>query len=409
MRGSALQVTAPLPFSVVISSMKHRLLLTFVAASSLLWLTACSPKKPASTGPRSTTVEVVAVTARDVPIWLSGIGNVQAYNTVTVRPRVSGELESVNFTEGMEVNIGDVLAQIDQRPYKAALAQALAQLAQADAQAANDRREFERIKALVATNTESRQLLDQREATLAQSSALVQAAQAAVDNARLNLDFTTVRAPIGGHTGVRLLDAGNLVTASQNNGLVVITQTKPITVVFTLPQQSFLDIRRGITAGANNALPVEALDDSGRILARGQLELIDNQIDPSTGTLRLKAVFTNEDQTLWPGQFVSARVLVQTLPQALAVPTEAVQPGLNGPFAYVVKADSTVEPRNLTLGPAVEGITVITAGLSAGERVVREGQNKLEPGSLVKPADSPAASTSAPAAGVTTKPADAAP
>lgn len=368
----------------------------------LFLLAGCGPKKNAGQAPRTTAVEIAEVSPRDVPVWLTGIGNVQANNTVVVRPRVSGELESIQFTEGQEVKVGDVLAQIDPRPYKAALAQALAQLAQSDAQNANDRREYERIKALVATNTESRQLLDQREATLAQSAALVQAAQAAVDNARLNLDFTTVRAPIGGHTGVRLLDAGNLVTASQNNGLVVITQTRPISTLFTLPQQHFLDIRRGITASGVTALPVEALDDTGRILAHGKLELIDNQIDTSTGTLRLKAVFPNEDQTLWPGQFVNARVLVQTLPRALAIPAESVQPGLDGPFAYVVKADSTVEARNLKLGPTVEGITVIESGLAAGDRVVREGQNKLEPGARVeiaKPpltADAPAArSTSA--------------
>jgi multidrug efflux system membrane fusion protein len=389
-----------------------RFLTTLVAFGSgllLFLLFGCGKKAPPSSAPRATNVEIATVTARDVPIWLTGIGNVQANNTVTVRPRVSGELKSLHFIEGREVKVGDILAEIDPRPYNAALAQALAQLAQTEAQAANDRREFERIKALVATNTESRQLLDQREATLAQSAALVQAAQAAVDTARLNLDFTTVRAPIGGHTGVRLLDAGNLVTASQNNGLVVITQTRPITVLFTLPQQSFLDIRRGITAaGADNALPVDALDDSGRVLSRGKLELIDNQIDTGTGTLRLKAVFSNDDQTLWPGQFVSARVLVQTLPQALAIPTEAVQPGLGGPFAYVVKGDSTVEARNLTLGPAFEGITVVTDGLAPGERVVREGQNKLEPGALVQPAKAPA-STTAPALSAASSSAPAAP
>lgn len=385
--------------------MTHRLnfLASFVVLLGGLFLSSgCGKKSSTTTNPRTTAVEIVAATARDVPIWLSGIGNVQANSTVTVRPRVSGELKSIHFTEGQEVKVGDVLAEIDPRPYGAALAQALAQLAQSEAQNANDRREYERIKALVATNTESRQLLDQREATLAQSAALVQAAQAAVDNARLNLDFTTVRAPIGGHTGVRLLDAGNLVTASQNNGLVVITQTRPITVLFTLPQQYFLDIRGGITAAGGNALPVEALDDSGRILARGKLELIDNQIDTSTGTLRLKAVFANDDQTLWPGQFVNARVLVRTLPQALVVPTESVQPGIDGPFVYVVKADSTVEARNLKLGPSVEGVTVVESGLAAGERVVREGQNKLEPGARVqtpKPASETAATASpAPAA-----------
>jgi membrane fusion protein, multidrug efflux system len=365
--------------------MNNRLSLIAAAICSLVFFSACSPQKTPANAPRTISVEIATVTARDVPIWLSGIGNVQANNTVTVRPRVSGELKSIHFAEGQEVKVGDILAEIDPRTYNAALAQALAQLAQSEAQSANDRREFERIKALVATNTESRQLLDQREATLAQSAALVQAAQAAVDNAKLNLDFTTVRAPIGGHTGVRLLDAGNLVTASQNNGLVVITQTKPISALFTLPQRYFLDIRRGITAaGANNALPVEALDDSGRVLARGKFELIDNQIDTSTGTLRLKAVFPNDDQTLWPGQFVNARVLVQTLPQALTLPTVAVQPGLDGPFVYVVKTDSTVEARNVKLGPSVEDITVIESGLAAGERVVSEGQNKLQPGARVE-------------------------
>ena len=372
-----------------------------VALGGLFLFSACDAKKNAS-APRAVTVELADSASRSVPLWLTGIGNVQAYNTVTVRPRVGGELESVSFTEGQEVAAGDILAQIDQRPYKAALSQALAQLAQSEAQHANDRREFERIKALVATNTESRQLLDQREASLAQSAALVQAAQAAVDNARLNLDFTTVRAPIGGHTGIRLLDVGNLVTASQNNGLVVITQTRPISVVFTLPQQTFLDIRGGINASGATALPVEALDDAGRTLARGKLELIDNQIDSSTGTLRLKAVFANDDQTLWPGQFVNARVLVRTLPDATVIPTEAVQPGIDGPFVYVVKPDSTVEARNLKLGPAVEGVTVVASGLAAGEHVVREGQNKLEPGARVqtaKPASESASNTApAPAA-----------
>lgn len=374
---------------------RPRLAAFTAALCGLLLLSACDSKKPAS-APRAITVEITDALHRDVPLWLTGIGNVQAYNTVTVRPRVSGELESVNFTEGQEVKVGDVLAQIDQRPYKAALAQALAQLAQSEAQHANDRREFERIKALVATNTESRQLLDQREASLAQSAALVQAAQAAVDNARLNLDFTTVRAPIGGHTGVRLLDVGNLLTAGQNNGLVVITQTRPISVLFTLPQQTFLDLRGGINASGATALTVEALDDSGRVLARGKLELIDNQIDSSTGTLRLKAVFANDDQTLWPGQFVNARVLVRTLPQALVIPTETVQPGIDGPFVYVVKADSTVEARNLKLGPAVEGVTVIESGLVAGERVVREGQNKLEPGARVQTAKPAEVGTASP-------------
>ena len=204
-----------------------------------------------------------------------------------------------------------------------------------------------------------------------------------MDTAQLNLDFTTLRAPISGHTGLRLVDAGNLVTASQNNGLVVITQTMPICVLFTLLQQTFMDLRQGITVSGTTPLPVEALDDTGRPLARGHLELIDNQIDTGTGTLRLKATFANEDQTLWPGQFVNARVLVQTLTQVLTIPVEAIQSGLNGPFVHVVKPDFTVEARTLKLGPTVDNLTIVTAGLSSGDRIVREGQNKLKPGDLV--------------------------
>lgn len=368
------------------------ILLLVVIGVAIAWR-VLRPVKPAAGQPRTIAVTVATVEPRDVPVWLTGIGNVQANNTVTVRPRVSGELKSVNFTEGQQVKAGDILAEIDPRPYRAALDQVLARKAQDEAQGANDRRELERIRTLVASNTESRQLLDQREAAVAGSAALIQASQAAVDSARLDLDFTTLRAPIDGHTGIRLLDAGNLVTASQNAGLVVITQTKPISVIFTVPQQNFLDLRRGITTSGGTALPVEALDDAGRILARGKLELIDNQIDPSTGTLRLKAAFPNDDQTLWPGQFVNARVLVQTLAKALTVPTEAVQPGLDGPLVYIVKPDSTVEPRTLKLGPAVAGVTVIESGLNAGDRVVREGQNKLQPGSRIEAANAKPAVT----------------
>ncbi len=294
------------------------------------------------------------------------------------------------------VKTGDILAQIDPRPYRAALAQALAQKAQDEARLANDRREYERIRVLVETNTESRQLLDQHTSTLAQSAALVLASQAAVDTAQLNLDFTTLRAPIDGCTGVRLVDAGNLVTASQNTGLVVITQTTPVSVLFTLPQQTFSNLRHSIIAAGEKPLAVEATDENGRTLARGHLLLVDNQIDPGTGTLRLKATFPNDDQTLWPGQFVTARILVQTLTNALTIPAESVVPGLDGPFVYVVKPDSNVEARTIALGPKVGDLTVVITGLSAGEKVVREGQNKLQPGASIASAKLP--HPSAPAA-----------
>lgn len=370
-------------------------LLLIMLLGGIGWIALRGPRVVAPVPPRPIAVATFVAETRDVPVWLSGLGSVQAHQTITLRPRVSGELASVNFTEGQEVKAGDLLAQIDPRPAQAALQQALAQKAQDEARLANDRREFERIRGLIANHSESQQLLDQRAATLDQSTAQVQAAQAAVDNAQLLLDFTSLRAPIDARTGVRLVDAGNLVTANQPAGIVVLTQTRPISVVFTLPQQDLPAVRRGLARNPEAALVVETRADSAAAPARGQLKLIDNQIDPATGTLQLKANFANDDQALWPGQFVNTRVLVDTLTDAVVVPVEAVQPGLDGPFVYVVKADATVEPRTLQLGPTVDGFTVITAGLKAGEKVVREGQNKLQPGARIEVAKPSVVTTSA--------------
>ncbi len=385
------------------------LIIAVILIGGLGWLVLRSSKTPAAPQPRPIAVATFTTEARDVPIWLSGLGTVQANQTVTLRPQVSGQLATVNFTEGQEVKAGDLLAQIDPRPAQAALQQAVAQKAQDEARLVNDRREYERVAALIESRTESRQLLDQRAATLAQSTALVQAAQAAIDTAQLQLDFTAVRAPIDGRTGVRLIDAGNLVTANQPAGLVVLTQTRPVAVVFALPQQALTALRRHPAQAGEGPLAVEVLSDQGQPLARGRLDLIDNQIDPATGTLRLKATFANDDQALWPGQFVNTRVLVNTLTRALVVPTEAVQPGLDGPFVYVVKADATVEPRTLQLGPTVNGFTVIIAGLAAGDQIVREGQNKLQPGARVEVAKNAAVAASATPVAAATATANAAP
>lgn len=387
------------------------LLTLAVAAAGWFGWWQMHPGRPASE-PRTRAIAVAVATTKsaDVPVWLSGIGNVVANNTITIRPRVGGELQTVHFDEGQTVKAGQVLAQIDPRPYQAALDQAVAQKAQDDAKQANDRREFERMRALVATNTESKQQMDQRAGTLAQSAAQAQASQAMVDNAKLQLEFTTVRSPIDGVTGVRLVDAGNLVTANQTNGLVVVAQTKPIAVVFTVPQSALAAIRRGQLREGGQALVVEALGEANEVIARGRLQLVDNQIDLSTGTLKLKALFPNDDAALWPGQFVNARVLLETLPQALVVPAEALQPGLKGPFVYRVKEDSTVEVRLVKPGPTVQGVTVVTAGLAAGDRVVRDGQNKLQPGAKVDIAKEPVAvlgsSNPAAEAGATESPKD---
>ena len=348
------------------------------------WLVLRGTRVAAPNPPRPIAVATVAAEIRNVPLWLSGLGTVHANQTVTLRPRVSGELSSVNFTEGQVVKTGDLLAQIDPRPAQAALQQALAQKAQDESRLANDRREFERVRGLIANHSESQQLLDQRTAALAQSTAQLQASQAAVDNAQLQLDFTSLRAPIDGRTGVRLIDAGNLVTANQPAGVVVLTQTRPIHVIFALPQKALPALRLRLGTPEAGPLSVEVLNDQGEAFSCGKLDLIDNQIDAATGTLRLKATFANDDQALWPGQFVNTRVLVNTLEHAIVVPTEAVQPGIDGPFVYVVQADATVAARPLQLGPTVNGVTVVTSGLTAGEQVVREGQNKLQPGSRIE-------------------------
>jgi multidrug efflux system membrane fusion protein len=360
---------------------------------------AARPAPGPGAGARDVPVVSTDVIERDTPIWLSGLGTVQASHTVTVRPRVSGSLDRVLFTEGQMVQAGEVLAEIDPRPYRAVLEQARAKKAQTEAQLANARRDLERIRTLVATDAETRRIFDQQEANVAQFAAVAQADQAALEAAQLDLDFATVRAPIAGRTGVRLVDAGNLVTTNQGAGLVVITQLQPVSVVFNLPQQHLSALRRRLQADPTPPT-VQAISDTGETLGTGQLELIDNQIDSSTGTLRLKATFPNRELALWPGQFVTALILVETRTQATVVPAEVPQAGLEGPFAYVVQPDQTVVARPIKPGPTVAGFTVIESGLKPGERVVRDGQSKLQPGSRIATETRTAAPAKAPAKSV---------
>lgn len=339
-----------------------------------------APKAPDAK--RSVPVTETVAANRDVPIWLSGLGTVQAYNKVTIRPRVSGVLDRINFTEGQTVKEGDVLAIIDPRPYESLLAQAQAKVAQTAAQLANANKDLDRTDKLVKSGAATRQLLDQLEANVAQFTAQQQADTAAQQAAELNLEFTTVKAPIAGRTGVRLIDQGNLVTASQDGGLVVISQFQPISVIFTLPQDSLPAIRKRMLEDPSG-LTVQALTDDKQLLAEGKLALIDNEIDINSGTLKLKATFPNTDLTLWPGQFLTARLLVETRQQAVVLPTQVITAGLDGPFVYIVKPDQTVAPRNVKPGPQVDDITVIEEGLKSGERVVLDGQSKLQPGARV--------------------------
>jgi multidrug efflux system membrane fusion protein len=332
----------------------------------------------------------------DVPIYLDGLGTVQAYNTVLVRSRVDGELVKVAFTEGQDVKIGDVLAQIDPAPYQATLDQAVAKKAQDEAQLANARLDLKRYADLLATDGTTQQTFDTQKSLVDQLEATVKADQAAIDSARVNLDYTTIRSPIDGRTGIRLVDQGNIVHASDTSGLVVLTQLRPISIVFTLPETALpkLQLRRNQFDYAVIAL---ARDDTN-VLATGQLAVVDNQIDTTTGTIKLKANFANENLRLWPGQFVNTRLLLAIHTNGVVVPVSVVQRGPEGAFAFIVQDDGTAKMRPLKVAQIDNGLALIDNGLQPGETVVVDGQYKLQDGSKIKPVEAAATvATNAPA------------
>ncbi len=339
-------------------------------------------------------VVVGQVEARDVPIFLNGIGNVQAFQTVTVRSRVDGQLEKVLFEEGQEVKPGQILAQIDPRPFQAMLDQTQARRRQNEALLENARVELKRNQTLLSEKVGTAQQVDTQRALVAQLEATIKADDAAVESARLQLEYTNLRSPIEGRTGIRLVDAGNVVRASESQGIVTVTQIKPVSVLFSLPEGHVGMIQ---AQGAKEKLPVLAFSrESPTPIAEGVLSAIDNQIDSATGTIRLKATFPNADQRLWPGQFVNVRLQVALKRGALVIPASVVQRGPQGPFVFVVAEDSTAQVRPVQPGYSEEGLVVIESGLAVGERVVAEGQYRLQKGSKVRVLDSktaPAAST----------------
>jgi len=332
--------------------------------------------------PQAIAVDTAAVSHADVPIYLQGLGTVQAFYTVTVTARVDGELQKIAFTEGQNVRKGDLLAQIDPRPNQAAYDQALATKAKDASLLANAKRDFDRYTLLQPQNLASKQTVDTARALVDQLAAQLQVDQAIIDNARTQLDYTRITSPINGRTGIRLIDPGNIVRAAGTTGIVVVTQVQPISVVFTLPEEELSAVGAALALGP---VPVTTLSRDGNTeLDRGTLALIDNEIDQTTGTARLKATFGNANNTLWPGQYVNARVLVRTERNALTLPSAALQLGPNGPFTYVIKDDSTVEVRALKIGDESGGLVVIKDGLALNERVVTSNQYRLQQGAHVR-------------------------
>ena len=324
-------------------------------------------RQRARSGPGDGPVPVIAAAAKlaDVPVYLDGVGTTKALNTVTVRPQVDGKLISVLYREGQDVKRGDVLARIDPTTYQAQYDQAVAKKAQDEATLANAKIDLERYMNLAATNSIARQQLDTQKATVAQLEALVHIDQAIIDNARAILGYTTIVAPIDGRTGIRQVDEGNIVHASDATGIVVITQIRPLSVFFTLPQQQLVEVNRAFAKGP---LTVETLaSDNKTVIDRGTLQVVDNQVDQSTGTVKLKAEFPNSEVQLWPGQFVNVRLRIDTLQQVVVAPTAAVQRGPIGTFAYVVGEDNAVAVRPVRVSQQDESQAVITRGLSAGE------------------------------------------
>lgn len=327
----------------------------------------------------------------DVPVTLDAIGTVQALNTVTVRPQVDGKLIEVNFKEGQDVKAGDILARIDPTTYQAQYDQAVAKKAQDEAQLANARIDLDRYTRLAQGNFGSKQQADTQKALVAQYEAQVRQDQATIDNTKAILEYTTIRSPLDGRTGIRQVDPGNIVQANGLQGIVVITQIKPIAIVFTLAQQNLRAVTQALARGP---LEARALDsDNSRTVEQGQVTVVDNQVDPATGTVKIKAVFPNAGLVLWPGQFVNVRLTVDTIRNAVVAPTAAVQRGPSGAYVYVIQPDETATQTAVTVGQQNERVAVILSGVSPGQKVATSGFARLTNGSKTRVIPTPAQST----------------
>jgi len=357
-------------------------LLVLAGAGAAVWF---GDDRPAmAMGPTPTPpvpVQIVTATREDVPVYLTGLGTVQAFNTVTIKTRVDGELQEVRFTEGQLVKKGDLLAVIDPRPFQAALDEATAKVEEDEANLANAKVILERDSKLTAKEFTTVETTDNQRTLVAQLQAQLALDQAAKSNAATQLSYTQLISPLDGRTGIRMVDQGNIVHATDATGLVVITQTEPISVVSTLPEDDLALVREALLVGTVEVAAFTA--DGATNLGSGTLSLIDNQIDQTTGTIRLKSTFPNADEKLWPGQFVQLRLLQTTERNAVTVPSQAVQRAPDGFFVYVAKSDATVEARQIKTGQIADGRAIIASGIEAGERVVTAGQYRLEPGSKI--------------------------
>lgn len=395
--------------------LKNRLLMVVLSllviggVGATYWFRPAPSSTATGARPRTDAIPVLAAPAKkaDVPIYLDGLGTVQAFQTVTVRPQVDGKLIDIRFTEGQDVKAGDVLAIIDPTTYQAALDQALGKLAQDQATLANARVDLVRYQKLAVTAYITAQQADTQKALVAQLEAQARQDQAQIDNARALLGYTTLTAPIDGRTGIRLVDAGNIVHASDPTGIVVITTLKPISVVFTLPQQTLPQVAKAMRAGKPTVLATDqganpANANPGGALDRGILTVLDNQVDSTTGTIKLKAVFPNPNLTLWPGGFVGVRLHVDTARDAITVPDAAVQRGPRGSYLYVIGDGDTVTRRDVTVGHEDAQTAIVTEGLKEGEQVVTDGAARLSDGTKVRITPPPGGAT--PAASPDAKP-----
>jgi len=336
-------------------------------------------------GDEPVTVSTALSRLTDVPVTIDAVGTVQALNSVTIRTQVDGRLVRLAITEGQDVRKGDVVAEIDPALYKAQYDQAVAKKAQDEANLANARVDLSRYEKLVAGKFLSHQQYATQKALVSQLEAQVRADQAAIDNTRTTLEYATIRSPIDGRVGIRLVDVGNILHASDQTGIVVVTQLKPIYVTFTLPQQALPAVQK---AHADGAAKVRALaPDNSTTLESGELTVIDNQIDPLTGTVKLKATFVNNSLALWPGQFVNVRLMLDTIRNAVVTPSQSVQRGPNGAFVYVLGEDGRAHMRSVTTGRQDEAIVVIASGLEAGAKVVTSGFSRLSDNAKVRVAD----------------------